>query len=55
MHQPPPSEKKQAEGSNDPLQDIPEFTPEQLAKLKARSRQYEADFVPTQSLFPDLR
>lgn len=55
MHQPPPSEKKQAEGSDDPLQDIPDFTPGQWAKLKARSRQYEENYVPTQSLFPDFR
>jgi hypothetical protein len=34
--------------------DVPDFTPEQWEWLKAKTREYEKDFVPTRSLFPGL-
>lgn len=55
MNKPNASESGLPQVPNDPSNGIPDITPEQWARLRARSRQYEEDFVPTQSLFPDLR
>ncbi len=32
----------------------PDFTPEQWAVIKERSRQWEENYNPTSSLFPDM-
>lgn len=36
------------------MKDIPEFTPEQWALIKAKAARYEQGFKPTSSLFDGL-
>lgn len=38
----------------DAMQDIPEFTPEQLRWLKAQTQRFEDGYEPTRSLIPGL-